>query len=143
MKLTSLTCALLAATVLAAPAEAKKTEYPADPEALVCPPKPGDLDYALHRILTSAKFQEDPNGGVDAWRHKADGPFHLLSLEQAQWMHVGFKRFRTSAGTRLLAELRWQTHSYEFGVKEQEPYKAVQEMLDGLASVYPCVEEPA
>lgn len=131
--------ALAALALVAAPATAK-TEYPADPQVLLCPPTSGDLDYAIDRTMTAAKFQEDPNGGLDSWRRRVDGPFHVLSLEPAQWLGVQFKRFETEAGTRLVAELRWQTTQYEFGVKEKAPYEAIQETLDGFAGVFPCVD---
>jgi hypothetical protein len=125
--------------LLAAPASAKTSEYPPDPEVLLCPPTSGDLDYALDRTMTAGKFQEDPHGGLDTWRHRAEGSFHVLSLEQAQWLSVHFKRFDTAAGTRLVAELRWQTSSYEFGVKQKEPHEAIQQMLDAFGEIFPCI----
>jgi hypothetical protein len=122
---------------VAAPATAK-TDYPPDPETVLCPPSRGDLDYALDRSMTAAGFQEDPRGGLDTWRRRADGPFHLLSAEPAQWMRVQFKRFETNAGTRVVAELRWQTTRYEFGVKQRDLYEAVQDGLNSLQTIFPC-----
>lgn len=129
--------AFAALALVAAPAAAK-TEYPADPETILCPPTGADLDYALDRIMTAADFQEDPNGGLDTWRTRKMGPFHLPSAAPAEWFRIKFKRFNTAAGTRIVAELRWQTARYEFGVKQREPYAAFQEVLDGLQAVFPC-----
>lgn len=133
--------ALTAFLALAAPAAAK-SDYPPDPEVLLCPATAGDLDYAIDRTMTAAKFQSDPNGGLYAWRRRVDGPFHLMSAEPAQWFRVEFKRFRTSDGTRLVAEMRWQTTRYEFGVKQDELYTGTQEMLDSFRELFPCVDAP-
>lgn len=128
---------IAALALLAAPAAAK-ADYPPDPETLLCPPTSGDLDYALDRTMTAAGFQEDPHGGLDSWRTRKEGPFHLASAAPAEWLKVEFKRFPTAEGTRVVADLRWQTRRYEFGVKQAEYYATFQEALDGLQSVFPC-----
>ena len=117
---------------------AASADLPPDPETIVCPPSTGDLDYAFDRIMTSANFDEHPYGGLNSWRRRVDGPFHLLSAEPAQWMSVEFKRFPTSEGTRIIADLRWQTTRYEFGVDDPSYYEGIQDMLNGLSEVFPC-----
>lgn len=117
-------------------AQAKPKATPPSPEALLCPPTPGDLEYGLYKIMDAAKFQEW--GGHLSWRRKADGPFHLASLQNADHLRVQFRTFQTSAGTRLIADLWWQTSSYEIGVKQQEVVDIFQGLLDELAGVHPC-----
>lgn len=129
------------ALALSLPTEAaakRKINYPENPEVLVCPTSSGDLDYAFYTVMERAEFQEYSSGGLYSWRRRVDGPFHLLSFENAQYFHVEFKRFRTAEGTRIVAELWWQTSSHEFGVEQQELYDVVQRLLDGLQGLYPC-----
>lgn len=128
---------LLAAAALALSAPVDAAVQP-DPETILCPPTPGDLDYALFAVMTAAKFQEWPAGSGMSWRRRVDGPFHVLSLEPASYLRVEYRTFVTAAGTRVVADMHWQTSSYEFGVEQEQPVRAIQVTLDALAQVYPC-----
>ena len=128
-------CAL-ALVACTGPARAKDRPLIPDPETLVCPPTPGDLEYTIYEMMKGGGF--DKWEGNMSWRRKMKGPFHFLSLEDAQWLHVSFDTIRTSKGTRLIADLTWRTHSYEFGVKEKQVGDLFQQTLDGIATLYPC-----
>lgn len=132
----ALSAALCMAMLMGGDADAKSKPTPPSPETLLCPPTSGDLDYGLYKVMESAKFQQW--GGSMSWRRKADGPFHLRSMEPAQYLRIEFKTFNTSEGTRLIADLWWQTSKYEIGVKQQEIVDIFQGMLNDLQGVFPC-----
>lgn len=124
----------LLSLAFAAPAIAK--DLPPNPEALVCPPTRGDLDYVLFRVMDDAKFVEW--GGRDSWRRRGDGPWHWASLDQARYLRVEYQRFHTIEGTRLVAVLWWQTSRYEFAVEDARLLALFQDTLDKLAQAWPC-----
>lgn len=123
-------------TGLSERAEAKSNPPSPSPETMVCPPKAGDLDSGIYTMMRRGRFEEWT--GKLSWRRRADGPFHLRSLENAQFLHVDFQKFETSEGTRLVAELWWQTSKFEFGVEQKEVVDLFQNMLDQVATIFPC-----
>jgi hypothetical protein len=126
---------LMAIALLGAPYPAHGSSIP-DPVVTVCPPTNADLEYGLYTLMTSARFQ--PMFRASSWRRRVDGPFHIPSLDSAQYLHVDFVTFKTSVGTRLVAQMRWRTSTYEFGVKQQHLVDGMRAALDGLAAHYPC-----
>jgi hypothetical protein len=125
----------LTAALMSTPVLASSTRIP-DPEVLLCPARYGDLEYGIYRMMTDAHFQQ--NAGPMNWRRRFAGPFHLLSLESANYLHVSFDTFRTSTGTRLIAKPRWRTTTYEFGVQNKAVVDIFQEAIDVLRSEFPC-----
>lgn len=107
-----------------------------DPEALICPPSRGDMEYGINRLMTAGGFQEW--AGPMSWRRRAPGPFHIPSMAPAEYLHVTYNTFRTSEGTRIIAELRWRTRSYEFGVKDERIAEVFQGVLDEIVKIWPC-----
>ncbi len=124
------------AIVLAFTASTAHAKSIPDPVVTVCPKAPVDLDYAIYQMMTDANFQ--PLNGSISWRRHFDGPFHLPSMEAAQYLHVDFAIFPTSRGTKVIAQPRWRTSTYEFGVQNQAVVDIFQEALGTLVQQFPC-----
>lgn len=126
----------LIAIALLLPASIAQARSIPDPVVTACPRRQADLQFGLYSMMTAAKFQ--PLGGSSSWRRRVDGPFHGPSFEAARYLHVDFVTFQTSQGTRIVAQLRWRTSVYEFGVEQASIVDGFQQALDGVAGQFPC-----
>lgn len=102
------------------------------PEALMCPKTPGDLQYAIDATMHAARMERDPNGGVYGFRRD------IAKGLAPHYLRVNFETYQTSEGTRVVAEL---TETTSFKVEDVQDPKVIavfQRMLDQIGQTMPC-----
>ena len=102
------------------------------PETLLCPKQPGDLDYAIYTVMKAARMDPDPAGGAKSFRRDVSKGLSPRALR------VNFQTFRTSEGTRLVAELAYVDTFTIRPVDDPKVTTVFQHALDQMREQMPC-----
>jgi len=125
------------ACLLAVTGAAAKKPHLANPETVLCPKRAADLDYGIYTAMKAGGFQDDPQGGYQAYRKDATRVGDLVAVTP-RYLRVHFVTFPTSDGTHMVAELSYVTAYKVEDVQDPKIIGAFQDMLDRFRAISPC-----